>query len=297
MGSPSKLDMVTSCAGFRTAAIVAAMTVILGAFTLFRGQNAQVQLVLVGRDGRKTAVGTLPNNTFAPRVSPDGKRIAYDLENGSLWVADIDNVKAARRFTQDQDDRYPMWAEGGQQIAFISERDGQQTLYMKRSDGTGAAQRLAVARAPESWNTPNQMFSFITLAGHYGISTYSMKDKNARVLIDSPNLNQHSSQFSPNGKWIAYSSTETGDFEVYVQPFPLTGAKYRISRSGGGHAEWSPDGKELFFDNKGQLFVSTIQSDGKFLAGTPAPLPITGFIQGNARRQYDLMPDGKQFLM
>jgi Tol biopolymer transport system component len=110
-------------------------------------------------------------------------------------------------------------------------------------------------------------------------------------------VTQHSSRFSPDGKWIAYTSVETGRFEVFVQLFPRTGAKFEVTKEGEGHALWSPNGKELFFDNNRQLFAVSVRTNGTFTTGALMPLPIRGFIQGDARRQYDLMPDGKQFLM
>jgi Tol biopolymer transport system component len=190
-----------------------------------------------------------------------------------------------------------MWSASGDQIVFIVDEKDQQALYMQRSDGTGTAERLATARAPESWSAQNQTISFITLSNYYSIWTYSLRDKKATPLIDTPGVTQHSSKFSPDGKWIAYTSIETGRFEVFVQPFPRTGAKFRVTKQGGGHAVWSPDGKELFFDNNQQLFAVSVQTRPTFSSGAPVPLPIRGFIQGDARRQYDLMPDGKQFLM
>jgi Tol biopolymer transport system component len=268
---------------------------------VFFGQPRQISLVLVDRDGRKTPVGSLPADTFAPRISPDGKRIAYDTfpdnAGSKVWIAELAHLSSPRQATMVRNDAYPMWSASGDQLAFISDLGGQQALYLQRADGTGKAVRLATARAPESWSAPNQMLSFIMLSDYYSIWTYSLRDKKAAPLIDTPGVTQHSSRFSPDGKWIAYTSVETGRFEVFVQPFPRTGAKFQITRQGGGHALWSPDGKELFFDQDHQLFAVSVQTAGKFSSGTPIPLPIRGFIQGDARRQYDLMPDGKQFLM
>jgi Tol biopolymer transport system component len=260
------------------------------------GQPRQVSLVLVDRDGHKTPVGFLPAHTFAPRISPDGKRVAYDIEDGTVWIAELSNLAAPRKATAGRD-HYPMWSASGDQIVFIVDEKDQQALYIERSDGTGTAERLATARAPESWSAQNQTISFITLSNYYSIWTYSLRDKKATPLIDTPGVTQHSSKFSPDGKWIAYTSIETGRFEVFVQPFPRTGAKFRVTKQGGGHAVWSPDGKELFFDNNQQLFAVSVQTRPTFSSGAPVPLPIRGFIQGDARRQYDLMPDGKQFLM
>lgn len=274
--------------GLALAAVIAA--------ALCFGQTRQISLALVDRAGHKTPLGFLPADTFAPRVSPDGKRVAYDLENGTVWIAELSNLSSPRKATAGPD-HYPMWSADGSQLVFIADERNQQALYIERADGKGAAERLAAGRAPESWSAQNQVFSFITLSNYYSIWTYSLKDKKAAVLIDTPGVTQHSSRFSPDGKWIAYTSVETGRFEVFVQPFPRTGAKFQVTRQGGGHALWSNDGRELFFDNNGQLFSVEVKTSGGFSAGTPAPLPIRGFIQGDARRQYDLMPDGQQFLM
>jgi Tol biopolymer transport system component len=281
----------------RTSLIVGAALVFAATVPVSFGQPRQLSLVLVDRDGRKTPVGFLPANTFAPRISPDGKRVAYDTPNdGKVWIAELAQLSSPRRVTTGQD-YYPMWSPDGQQIVFTRDEPGQQALYMQRSDGAGKAERLATGRAPESWPAKGRMFSFITLSNYYNIWTYSLKDKKATVLIDTPGVTQHSSRFSPDGKWIAYTSVETGRFEVFVQPFPRTGAKFQVTKQGGGHALWSLDGKELFFDNNHQLFAVSVQTAGTFTTGEPVALPIRGFIQGDARRQYDLMPDGKQFLM
>jgi Tol biopolymer transport system component len=273
------------------------LVVVLAAALTLSGQPRQVSLVLVDRDGRKTLVGFLPGDTFAPRISPDGKRVAYDTGgDGKVWIADLAKLSSPRQATAGQD-HFPMWSAAGDQIVFTRDEQNQQALFIGRADGTGTAQRLATGRAPESWSAQNQMFSFITLSNYYSIWTYSLRDKKATPLIDTPGVTQHSSRFSPDGKWIAYTSVETGRFEVFVQPFPRTGAKFQVSKQGGGHALWSPDGKELFFDNNQQLFAVSVQTSGKFSTSAPVSLPIRGFIQGDARRQYDLMPDGKQFLM
>lgn len=283
-------------AALRTA-VVAATIASVGAITvLLRGQARPVPLALVDHNGHKTPLGSLPAQTFALRVAPDGRRITYDTGDG-IWIAELSNLTSARRLTSVRNDRFPMWMAEGEQIAFTSERDGVQTLYIQRADGTGLAERIAPARAPESWSRSNRTASFITFGGGYGIWTYSWKEKRATPLIDLPGSDQHSSQFSPDGKWIAYASNESRQWEVYVQPFPLTGAKIQVTTSGGGHPMWSPDGRELFIDRDRQMFRVPVRTAPTFTVGAPVPLPVSGFLQGEARRQYDLMPDGRQFLM
>jgi Tol biopolymer transport system component len=118
--------------------------------TLFFGQTRQLSLVLVDRDGRKTPVGFVPLHTFAPRISPDGKRVAYDIEDGTVWIAELSkagaSLSAPRKATAGRD-HYPMWSASGDQIVFIVDEKDQQALFIQRADGTGIAERLATARA------------------------------------------------------------------------------------------------------------------------------------------------------
>lgn len=107
--------------------------------------------------------------------------------------------------------------------------------------------------------------------------------------------------FSPDGRWLAYPSSESGRYEVYVQPFPATGAKYQITKGGSipnHHPIWSPDGKELFYVSAGRLFSVAIQTQPSFRFANPVPLPITGFQRAMADiRNYDITPDGKRFIV
>jgi Tol biopolymer transport system component len=220
-------------------------------------------------------------------------------DDGSLWLAKLSDIAGRRRMTTDKGNRGPMWSGDGLRILYITDHEGEEALFWRSADGAGTPELLTKpARAPESWS-PQQRFSFITLrtGGDYDVWTYSLTDKRATPFAATPGSPQHSSRFSPDGRWIAYVSAETGRLEVYVQAFPGPGPKLQITKMGGGHPLWAPDQRELFFDNNGQMFAVAIRTEPTLTAAEPVALPIKGFIQGPLRRQYDLTPDGEQFLM
>jgi hypothetical protein len=108
---------------------------------------------------------------------------------------------------------------------------------------------------------------------------------------------QLSSQFSPDMHWFAYMSSESGDWQVYVQPYQATGAKVQVTKQGGRLPLWSADGRQLFYEHDGQMFTVAVQSGTQPVFGAPVPLPVRGFIQPLIRRNFDMTPDRKQFVM
>lgn len=192
-----------------------------------------------------------------------------------------------------------IWSADGRRLLFAGPYGFQ--LYWQAADGSGEAERIAdqPARAPESWSTALDLVSYITLTGpsDYDIWTFSPADRSQRPLIAEPASAQMGSRFSPDGKWIAYQSNETGWFEVYVEPYPRTGVRLRISEAGGERPVWSPDGGEIVYDKDATLHAVRVTTAPALAASTPAALPISGFIQSTGRRLWDPAPDGTRFLM
>lgn len=271
------------------------------------------ELALVDLEGRKQVVGVLPPSVFAPRVSPDGKRVAFELApEGApaavgvaahrLYVADINRLDQRRSFPAvgKLRDLAPMWTPDGERLVFLATNESGDSVWWRRVDGTGDAEQLVVGRAPEGMTASGRQLAFITRTekGDYGVSLLDIASKNITTLADRPDSDQHSSRISPDGRWIAYSSTETGRQEIWVEPLPQTGQRYRVTQNGGRHPLWTPDSSTIFFDQDDQMF----RLDLTFQAGAPKAgdakgLPIRGFQQGPLRRQFDLMPDGKRFVM
>jgi Tol biopolymer transport system component len=271
----------------------------LALVALLQRPAPQLQLALVDREGHRQDLGSVPITAFAPRISPNGRQIAFDTQERepSVWIADFPTLKSMRRLPDPA--KYPMWSADGERIFFIGFHNGQEALYWRKADGSGSPELLTEpARAPEHWLTKTQSITFITLSnGDYDVWRYSLPEKKAAPLVELRRSSQHSSRVSSDERWLAYVSDETGRFEVYVQPLPTTGAKFQITRDGGEHPVWSPDGRELYFNRGAQLFSVAIKTGSTLTSATPTALPIKGFIQEVGRRQFDITADGKQFLM
>ena len=253
------------------------------------------QLVQVDRTGAMKALGKLPPTTFAPRVSPNGRQVAFDAL-AQVWIADLDNLSSPRRLAAGF---YPMWSGDGTRVLFIVGTSEQQQLFWMAADGSGQPELLVPdARAPESWSAAAQVMSYITLKGgtNYDVLAYSLRDRTSSPIAARPDALEMSSRFSPDGRWIAYESTEAGSRDIFVEPFPQNGLRVRVTQ--GRRPVWSPDAKEIVFDrDDAQLYVVPLTLGTSPTVGQVTPLPIKGFMQGGGRRMYDITPDGKQFLM
>jgi dipeptidyl aminopeptidase/acylaminoacyl peptidase len=253
------------------------------------------QLVLVDRTGTMNTLGRVPPTTFAPRISPNGREVVLDAE-GAIWIAALDALSSPRRIATGA---FPMWSGDGSRVLFIVGGGETQQMFWQAADGSGQPELLVSdARAPESWSTTAEVMTYIVLKGgtNYDVWAYSLRDRMTRPIAAKPDSLEMGSRLSPDGRWIAYESTEAGPRDIFVEPFPQNGLRVRVTS--GRRPLWSADGKEIFFDrDDAQLYVVPITAGASPTVGTPTPLPIKGFMQGGARRMYDITPDGTQFVM
>jgi Tol biopolymer transport system component len=299
---------MTACIpGRRLAIAIACAAIALVADRAMNGQTiAGYDLTLVDIDGGRNVLGQLPASVYAPRVSPDGKLVAFETrdpkgpDGGRLWVAELSDLGRRRPLpsTGAPLNWAPMWTPNGERLLFLAAGDRPDAIYWRRADGSGDAEHLLDARSAEGWNEGGAVLRFLTLTGNgdYGISLLDIKSRAVTRLIDLPGSAQHSSAVSPDGRWIAYASNETGRYEVWLEPLPRTTVRYRLTREGGSHPLWA-DGRTLYFDRDRQLFRLALNLDGPAPSGPPVALPIKGFAQAEYRRQYDPMPNGRQFVM
>jgi len=266
----------------------------------------ETRVALVDRDGKAKPL-PLPAGRYyyEPRVSPDGKQAAVvsaDDQGTFVSVYELSQAAALRRLTFQTAD-HPVWTRDGQRIIF----DSNGTLFWQRADGTGAAEELAkpqeqVGYVPNSVSPDGKTLLLGAPANGGDIWTLSLDgDHNPKSLI-SGEANQSQAYFSPDGRWVAYVSAESGQPELFVQPFPPTGAKYQITTTGAISPLWSPDGKQIFYivasGDTLQLSSVDVHTQPTFGFANPTTLPIDKTApRGNLVRPYDITPDGKQLLI
>ncbi len=248
----------------------------------------------------------------SPRISPDGKRVAFGTDDGrdaNIWVYDLDGASSPRRLTFNGNNRYPIWSADGRRIAFQSDREGDLGIFWQPADVSGAAERLTKpekgeAHIPESWSRKADVFSFsVVKAITATLSTFSLRERVATPFSDIRSTNMLNSEFSPDGQWIAYTLRGGPSLtSIYVEPFPATGARYQISTSTdlGHHPLWSPNGKTLFYvPGALPLAAVNITTRPSFsfssLETWPGKLPNNNPFGGP--RNYDIGPDGSRFVL
>jgi serine/threonine protein kinase len=264
-------------------------------------------LALVDRKGGVEASKAPPAPFAYPRVSRDGKRVAYQTEDSkeaNVWVYDLSGETAPRRLTFQGANRYPVWSADGERVAFQSDREGDLGIFWQRADGSGAAERLTKpekgqADIPDSFSPDGQQLSFTeSKGGAASIWTLSLRDRKGTAFAESASARLEASEFSPDGRWLAYQSSETGKNEIYVRPFPISAAKYQIHSGGPNgdvHPVWSRDGKELSFSTgPGTFQAVSVNTESGFTFSSPAPIPRGGLLgTPNGPRNYDILPDGR----
>jgi serine/threonine-protein kinase len=278
------------------------------------GGRVSRTLALVDRGGLVEPLDLPPDTYVYPRLSPDGTRLAVQVgvEDGNdIWVYDLSGETAFRRLTLEGNNSFPIWTPDGERITYASNRDGPVSIYWQAADGSGVAERLTtpedgVIRHPEAWSPDGRTFSFRAIKGGTegsGLWTLSLDGGKApRLFYDVAGI-QFDSAFSPDGKWLAYSSGVFGQSHVYVQPFPPTGEIRQVSsHAGSASPVWSRDGTELFYraalsPDRHTIVAVGVTIDGGFNVGVARALPIEGFSVAPGPRNFDVTPDGQRFLM
>jgi serine/threonine-protein kinase len=270
-------------------------------------QQLATTLEWVDRKGGRQAVSAPPQVYRAVRLSPDGARAALviggtDVNAGDIWVYEFARGTLTK-ITFDGFNSAPLWTPDGSRVTFRSVRNGKNGIYWVPVDGSAQPELLLATDGyanPTSWSPDGKTLLFVQnesqATGGFHLSTIaapgSEGSKQPREFLRTQ-FSQNSGRFSPDGKWVAYSSNESGQSHVYVRPFPGPGGMVQVSTApGAAGPEWSRNGKELFYRSlsDGQLWVVDVQAGATFQAGTPRALFKEPGI-------FDISPDGQRILL
>jgi serine/threonine-protein kinase len=267
--------------------------------------GSEAKLAWVGRNGDEQILPAAPRNYQFPRVSPDGTRVAVSIADAEsqIWIYDVPR-DTLRRLTSGRGNMTMAWSPDGRDIIFRSnpDREGGYRLYLQASDGSSAVERLTTSDylpSPGSFSPDGRLVVFMEQNPESGRDLWvlNLADRGAQVFLKTP-YEETAPKFSPDGKWIAYSSDETGRREIYVQPYPGPGGKWPISTDGGQEPVWNPRGGELFYRNGNKVMAVDIDADSGFWAGKPRILFEGSYLQTPASFPWwDVTPDGERFLM
>jgi Tol biopolymer transport system component len=261
-------------------------------------------LVWVDRLGRVQPLALEPRVYVHPRISPDGTRVVTSVADQDLnidvRVYDLERATLVRRLTTFLGhDWSPSWTPDGARVFHVSDVEGG-VLFWRAVDGTDEGRVVEAWRAPQSWSPDGTLLTYIETNSDTGrdIGVLSVADNTFRQLF-ATEFSEDAPAVSPNGRFIAFSSTESDRGEVYVSSFPnVAKNRWQISRDGGLFPAWSPDGTELFFLNEGAMMVARIDEEPSFTWDTPRVLFEGDYVfSDNFGRPYDVAPDGRRFLM
>ena len=277
-----------------------------GVLAYASGSPEQARLQWYDRGGKKQGTVGQPAEYTNPALSPDGTRVTvgiYDAQADSrdLWVFDLKRGTASRFTSGPADELNPLWSRDGSRILFTSNQKGVRDIYQKPANGLGDSELVFESKdhgkSVNDWSPDGRYVLYDTAGAPSGIWVLPLFGDHKPFPLVQGAYVARSAQFSPNGRYVAYASNESGDFEIYVQTFPDHSGKWQVSTAGGIDPEWRRDGKELFFIAGEKLMAVDVKTDGpQFEASIPKPLFQAHFLTGNWRNRYVVAADGQRFL-
>jgi hypothetical protein len=261
--------------------------------------------VWVDRKGTIEALPVPPQEDLAnAAIAPDGRRAAFNIRGATDEIAIVDFERhTISKLTNGTDgSQAPVWSPDGRRIAYRGTRVGYRNLFWRDADGAGPEMRLTTSdhlQTPTSWSKDGKYLLFNDTdpkGGAGDLLALSVADGKVEPVANSEPL-ESGGAWSPDQRWIAYHAGVGGRPEVFVQPYPGNGQRWRVSTEGGREAVWSPDGHELFYRDGQHLMAVDVHTDGGFRAGAPHVLFDDVFAASpNGIAGYSVSPDGTRFL-
>jgi Tol biopolymer transport system component len=282
------------------------------------GAAAETELVWVDRSGRRLSVAAPRGSYDNVALSPDDKRVAFDratIVSNDVWLMDLQRQIPSRFTFQPPNNNVAVWSPDGQTIAFASSRSiaggtGQSLgesldLYQRLSNGSAPDELLLGLKAqpimfPSDWSRDGRYLAYYRTDSKTQLDQWVLPlfgDRKPFPFLRSE-FNEAQGQFSPDGKWMAYISDESGNAQVYVQSFPTPTGKWQVSAGGGLYPRWNPNGKELFYIAlDGKLVSVAVRISPAFEAESPHVMFPTGLSLDAQRQNYSVSSDGQRFLL
>lgn len=276
---------------------------------VYSTRRAQVgELVEINREGRRLRTLPCPPTSMNPALSPDERRIAVRAfddrsKTRDLWLVELDREMMTRLTFDPTHETQPLWSPDGKRIAFWSDRPGSAGVYVKQLTGSGQEELLHLLPDEPSlthWSRDGSRMIYTVAGGPQRFDIWLLEtsgEKKTRPFLNGP-FNERDGQLSPNGEFLAYSSDESGQYQIYVQRFPDRSEKWQISTRGGTDPQWRSDGKELFFLGGDQTMMSAKinSSETQFSAELPQLLfPLVVHVPSGPRNHYVVTADGNRF--
>jgi serine/threonine protein kinase/Tol biopolymer transport system component len=269
------------------------------------------QLIWVDRAGRKTRSLEGADNTTSLWLSPDDQRFIvtrFDFQsaNNDLWLSDVTGGNVTRFTFNPANDQSPVWSPDGSRVVWASNREGLFHLYEKAASGAGQDVLLLKSdyfKFPTDWSRDGRFIIYRQIHPKTKYDVWVLPvgspsgDQKPFAFLETE-ANEAAAVLSPDGRWLAYASDESGTYEVYVQNFPEGGGKRQVSTAGGIGPHWRSDGKELFYHGPdGKLMAATVKAGSTFEAS--APIALFEFRAGGnlITPYYSVTSDGQRFLL
>jgi Tol biopolymer transport system component len=266
--------------------------------------TARRSLVWVDRQGREEPISVPPRSYAYARLSPEGGRIALDIrdDQNDIWTWDLARNTLTRLTFNPGLDRGPVWTPDGKRVAFSMATGGAEAVYIQASDGSGSPTRITPEQGvfvPVSFS-PDSRYLLVHPSGTppYDLHIVDVDAKTVTPLLAEP-FSESNGVISPDGRWLAYQSSESGREEIYVRPFPdVNSGRWQVSTNGGTRPLWRGDGRELFYYlPPGVIMSAPVTSGPVFSAGTPVTIVKGSYLSPQTGRMYDVTPDGRRFLL
>jgi serine/threonine-protein kinase len=255
----------------------------------------------VSREGTEEAVKSATRMFASPKLSPDGRQVGVEIQDGTddIWMFDLARGALTRQTFDPAEDETAVWSPDGRWLAYSSTRGTERLVLRRRADGSGSEETLLTTSRHvhvHQWTLDGRtlLLEINDTAAPSDVAALDVDgDRTLKPLLISP-FSEYSAQLSPDGRWLAYVSNESGSAQVFVRAYPSLEGKWQVSIDGGAQPRWSPRGDELFYRGGGALMGVRVRSGPTFVADSPVKLFEERYhVKGAGHIGYDIAQDGR----